>query len=98
MLCQIAWAAIHTKETFFAGLFARLKPRIEGKGAAWAVAHRIAKVIWLVLHNEVEYKEKGPATPNERTLVRKFNRMLKEFGRLGPDVRALLDQQLATPA
>ena len=98
LLCQIAWAAIHTKETFFAGLFARLKPRIEGKGAVWAVAHRIAKLIWLVLHNQVDYQEKGSAPPNERTLVRKFKRMVKEFGRLGLDVRALLDQQLATPA
>jgi len=98
LLCQIAWAAIHTKDTFFAGLFARLKPRIEGKGAAWAVAHRIAKVVWLVLHNQVDYKEKGSAPPNERTLVRKFKRLVKEFGRLGLDVRALLDQQLANPA
>lgn len=98
LLCQVAWAAIHTKQSFFAGLFARLKPRVEGKGAAWAVAHRIAKVIWLVLHEEVEYKEKGPALPNERTLVRKLRRMVKEFGQLGLDVRALLEQQLANPA
>jgi transposase len=98
LLCQIAWAAIHTKNTFFAGLFARLKPRVEGKGAAWAVAHRIAKVVWLVLHQGVEYQEKGAAPPNERTLMRKFKRMLKEFGRLGLDVRALLDQQLPVPA
>ncbi len=98
LLCQIAWAAIHTKKTFFAGLFARLKPRVEGKGAAWAVAHRVAKVIWLVLHEEVEYKEKGPRPPNERTLVRKLRRMVKEFGQLGLDVRALLEQQLANPA
>jgi len=94
LLCQIAWAAIHTKDTFFAGLFARLKPRVEGKGAAWAVAHRIARIVWLLLHQQVEYQEKGPAVPNERTLVRKFKRMLKEFGRLGLDVRALIDQQL----
>jgi hypothetical protein len=94
LLCQIAWAAIHTKETFFAGLFARLKPRIEGKGAAWAVAHRIAKVVWLVLHHGVDYEEKGSAPPNERTLVRKFKRILKEFGCLGLDVRAVLDQSL----
>jgi transposase len=94
LLCQIAWAAIHTKDTFFAGLFARLKPRIEGKGAAWAVAHRIAKVIWLVLHEQVEYQEKGSAPPNERTLLRKFRRMLKDFGTLGVDVRALLNHQL----
>ena len=98
LLCQIAWAAIHTKQTFFASLFARLKPRVEGKGAAWAVAHRIAKVVWLVLHQQVEYVEKGAAPPNERTLVRKFKRMLKEFGQLGLDVRALLDQQLPVPA
>jgi transposase len=98
LLCQIAWAAIHTKETFFAGLFGRLKPRIEGKGAAWAVAHRIAKVIWLVLYREVEYQEKGSAPPNERTLLRKFRRLLKDFGNLGVDVRALLNQQLTNPA
>ena len=98
LLCQVAWAAIHTKDTFFAGLFARLKPRVEGKGAAWAVAHRIAKIVWLVLHEEVEYQEKGSAPPNERTLVRKFKRMLKEFGRLGLDVRALLDSQRPAPA
>jgi transposase len=94
LLCQIAWAAIHTKGTFFAGLFARLKPRVQGKGAAWAVAHRIAKLVWLVLHNQLDYQEKGPAPPNERTLVRKFRRLLTDFGRLGLDVRALLDQQL----
>jgi transposase len=98
LLCQIAWAAIHTRETFFAGLFARLKPRIEGKGAAWAVAHRIAKVIWLVLNREVEYREKGAAPPNERTLLRKFKRLLKDFGHLGVDVRALLNQQLGSIA
>src|SRR5271170_3345590 len=98
LLCQIAWAAIHTKDTFFAALFTRLKPRIEGKGAAWAVAHRIAKIIWLVLHREVEYRERGSAPPNERILMRKFKRMLKEFGILGLDVRALLDQQLPAPS
>ena len=62
------------------------------------MAHRIAKVIWLVLHQEVEYQEKGSAPPNERTLVRKFKRLVKEFGSLGLDVRALLDQQLNATA
>jgi hypothetical protein len=98
LLCQIAWAAIHTKDTFFAGLFARLKPKVDGKGAAWAVAHRIAKVVWLILHQQVEHRERGSAPPNERTLVRKFKRLVKEFGSLGLDVRALLDQQLKATA
>ena len=95
LLCQIAWAAIHTKQSFFASLFARLKPRVEGKGAAWAVAHRLAKIIWLILHEGVEYQEKGAAPVNERTLVRKFKRLLSALARQGLDARALMDQQLA---
>lgn len=62
------------------------------------MANRIAKMVWLVLHQEVEYQEKGSAPPNERTLVRKFKRLVKEFGSLGLDVRALLDQQLNATA
>ena len=92
LLCQIAWAAIHTKDTFFAGLFGRLKPRIEGKGAAWAVAHRVAKVIWLVLHQGVEYQEKGTAALNPRTLTRKLRRLLQECAKAGIDARTLLPQ------
>ena len=75
-----------------------MKPKVEGKGAAWAVAHRIAKVIWLVLHKGVEYEEKGTAPPNPRTMVRKFRRLVREFGRQGVDVKALLDQELAANA
>jgi hypothetical protein len=98
LLCQVAWGAIHTKDTFFAGLFARFKPKLEAKGAAWAVAHRIGKVIWLVLHKEVEYEEKGTAPQNPRTLVRKFRRLVREFGRQGIDVKSLLDQEIAANA
>jgi hypothetical protein len=31
--------------------------KIEAKGAVWAVAHRIATVIWIILTREVEYIE-----------------------------------------
>lgn len=96
LLTQIAWAAIHTKDTFFAGLFYRLKPRVEGKGAAWAVALRVAKVIWLLLHNGVEYVEKGAAPLNPRTLRRKFRRLMKEFARTGLDLKSLLHQKTTT--
>ncbi|HUJ83303.1 MAG TPA: IS110 family transposase [Candidatus Acidoferrales bacterium] len=92
LLLQVAWAAIHTKETFFAGLFKRLKPSIEGKGAAWAVAHRIARVVWLVLHQEVEYQEKGPGQVSPRTLSKKLKRILKECARHGIDPRKIMSE------
>ena len=96
LVTQIAWAAIHTKDTFLQGLFHRLKPRLEGKRAAWAVAHRISKIIWLILHEEVDYEEKGPAKPNPRTLTRKLRHLVRAFSNQGLDIQAELEQQLAT--
>jgi transposase len=95
LLCQIAWAAVHTKDTFFASLFARLKPRVEARGAAWAVAHRISKLIWRMLHEGVSYQEKGPAAKNPNMLARKFRRLLKDFQALGIDPRTLIAQEVA---
>ena len=89
LLCQIGWAAARTKETFFAGLFARLSPKISGKGAAWAVAPRIAKVVWLMLHKGMEYKEHRTAVANPRTLRRKLSKFLREFYRAGIDAKSL---------
>ncbi len=98
LLCQIAWAAVHTKDTFFASLFQRLKPRVEAKGAVWAVAHRFIKLIWLMLHEEVDYQEKGPAAKNPNTLRRKFRRLIKDFERLGVDPRTLIQEAIQSPA
>lgn len=98
LMCQIAWAAIHTKDTFFGSLFQRLKPRIEAKGAAWAVACRMAKLVWLMLHDGVEYQEKGPAAQNPTTLSRKFRRLIKDLLRSGIDPRTFLPEALQCPA
>jgi len=57
LLCQIAWSAVHTKETFFAGLFCPLEAQ-SSKAKGLGVAQRIAKVIWLQLHERVEYQER----------------------------------------
>lgn len=94
-LCPIAWAAIHAQNSFFASLFGRLKPRIEGKGAAWAVAHRIATVIWLIMHENVEYEEKGAAPLSPKVLNRKLHRLLKEFAKAGIDANAAIAQAVA---
>ncbi len=95
VLCQVAWAAVHSTGTFFGQLFARLKPKIEAKGAVWAVAHRMAKVIWLMLTSEVDYVEKGPTPLDERTLRRKLRRLARDFYQSGIDIHAALDQSMA---
>ncbi|SPE31956.1 hypothetical protein SBA3_1830002 [Candidatus Sulfopaludibacter sp. SbA3] len=95
LLWQIAWASIHAKDSFFAGLFGRLKPRIEGKGAAWAVAHRIPKVIWRIMHEGVEYEEKVAAPLSPKVLNRKLHRLLKEFAKAGIDANAAFARAVA---
>ena len=47
------------------------------QGCRVGVAHRIAKLVWLLLHEGVEYEERG-SPPNPRALVGKFRR-----GRIG---------------
>lgn len=92
LLCQLGWAALHCKGTFFAGLFARLSPKLGAKAAAWAVAHRLARVIWVLLHRGVDYVERGPTTQNPKQLRRKFQRLLAELSRAGIDPATLLPQ------
>jgi len=92
--CEIAWPAIRTKDTFFSALFHRLKPRLGGKGAAWAVAHRIGKVVWLILHEQVEYEEKGQAPLNESTLARKLRRLARQLTRQGVSLKGLIEKGL----
>lgn len=83
-------------DSFFAGLFGRLKPRIEGEGAAGAVAHRIAKVIRLIMHEGVEYEEKRTAPLSPTTLQRKLRRLMKKFAKAGINPQDVMAQAVAT--
>ncbi|HWC96628.1 MAG TPA: hypothetical protein VG456_07760, partial [Candidatus Sulfopaludibacter sp.] len=58
----------------------------------WAVAHRICKVIWLIMHEEVEYEEKGSAPLSPKVLNRKLQRLIKEFAKAGIDAHAAMAQ------
>lgn len=90
LLCQVAWAALRTQGTFFAGLFARLSPKLGAKAAAWAVAHRLVRVIWVLLHRGLDYVEHGPAPQSPQRLRRKFRRLLTDLSRAGIDPATLL--------
>ncbi len=98
LLCQLGWAALRTKGTFFASLFARLSPKLGAKAAAWAVAHRISRVIWVLLRRGVDYRERGPAPQDPHRLMRKFRRVLAELTRAGVDASTLLPAQIQVRA
>lgn len=59
LLTEIAFASVRCKGTFFQAKFLSLKRRMSTKKAVVAIAHKIAKVIYAVIHDGKEYSELG---------------------------------------
>src|SRR5206468_11223965 len=59
MLVQVAWAASHTKETIFSACYQRWVKRLGKKKALVALAHKILVVIYHLLKDGTDYREKG---------------------------------------
>jgi transposase len=59
LLNQMAWAAAHTKGTYFWAQFRRLRRHRGEKRALLAVAHSLLTVIWHMLKYGTEYRELG---------------------------------------
>lgn len=82
ILTQAAQAAVKKKGSHFQSLFRRFLPRLHYSGAVWAVAHRLARLVWKILHDRVHYIEQGqetdPAAKKRR--VRKMVQSLRKLG------------------
>src|SRR5260370_32884716 len=62
LLTPAAQAAVKNHGSIFQSLFRRFLPRLTYKGAIWAIAHRMGRVVWLILHQRVRYVERGEQT------------------------------------
>lgn len=58
-LCQVAWAASHTRDTYFSAQFRRLASRRGKKRAVLAVAHSVLVTAYLMLKQGRPYQELG---------------------------------------
>lgn len=59
VLTEAAQAAVKAKGSHFQVVFRRLLPRLGYKQALWAIAHRLCRVVWKILHEGVRYIEYG---------------------------------------
>ncbi len=59
VLTEAAQAAVRTKGSHFQLVFRRLLPRLGYKQALWAIAHRLCRLVWKILHEGVSYIEHG---------------------------------------
>ena len=93
LLNQLAHAAVKKRDSHLQVVFNRLCPRLGYAKAVWAIAHRLCRLIWKVLHDGVRYIEQGPAI-DAITLKRRRQRLVTQLKRLGYDVQLIP----ATPA
>lgn len=59
ILCQVGWAASHTRHTYFAALFRRIAAKRGKKRAILAVAHSILVTIYAMLRNRQTFQDLG---------------------------------------
>jgi len=86
LLNQLAHAAVRKRDCYLQILFQRLSPRLGYAKAVWAIAHRLCRLIWKVLHEGVHYVERGPAV-NALTLKRRKQRLVTQLKKLGYGVQ-----------
>jgi transposase len=96
VLNQAANAAVKTKGSIFELVYRRLVPRLGHAQAIGAIAHRLCRLIWKILHHGVSYEERGPAVTKHRA-QRRAAKMIRELRSLGYRVE-LVPSQSGSPA
>jgi transposase len=82
LLCQAAQAAARTNGSQLQVVFKRLVVRLGYVKAVWAIAHRLCKIVWNILHKNTRFVECGEAR-NPKAVQRAITHHLKALRRLG---------------
>ena len=82
LLNQAANAAVKTKGSIFELVYRRLVVRLGHAQTIGAIAHRLCRLVWKILHQGVTYEERGPAVTKERA-HRRAAKMIRELRSLG---------------
>jgi transposase len=82
LLNQAAQSAAKVKGSIFDITFRKLLPRLGYKQAIWGIAHRLCRLLWMILHKGIRYEERGPAVTAKSQRTR-TTRMIKELKKQG---------------
>jgi transposase len=86
LLNQAAHAAARSKGTHFQAVFRRLLPRLGYQSAVWAIAHRICRIVWKILHEGVSYIEQG-TQPEPKLLIYRAQYLAKQLRKFGYNIQ-----------
>ena len=98
VLNQAAHAALAKKGGHFQAVFRRLLPRLGSQSAIWAVAHRLCRVVWKILHEGVRFIEQGvEVAPREKK--KRAQALARALRKLGYEVTITpINQLIPNPA
>ena len=82
ILNQCANAAAKSKGTIFEIVYRRLVSRLGHNQTIGAIAHRLCRLIWIILHQNVRYEERGLSV-SAKSRQRRTHRMIRELRNLG---------------
>jgi transposase len=85
LLNQAAHAAVKKNGSYFQAVFRRLLPRLGYQSAIWAIAHRVCRVVWKILHEGVRFIEQG-CEPDPRTKKKRAQVLARALRKLGYEV------------
>jgi transposase len=88
ILNQAAHSAVKAKGSIFEIVYRRLVPRLGPAPAIGAIAHRLCRLIWIILHRGVRYEERGSAVQDKARRARTA-RMIRQLRNLGYQVQPL---------
>jgi transposase len=91
LLNQAANAAVKTKGSLFELVYRRLVVRLGHAQTIGAIAHRLCRLVWKILHDRVVYEERGPAVTKARA-QRRAAKMIRELRSLGYRIEPVLAQ------
>jgi transposase len=82
ILTQAAQAAVKKKGSHFQIAFRRWIPKLGYPATIWAIAHKLARLVWKILHDQVHYIERGQESDPgvQRRRANKMVRTLRQMG------------------
>lgn len=82
VLNQVANAAVKAKGSIFQARYLKLRARLGHNKAIWAIVHRLCRLTWKILHQNVGYIEYGNR-PNPDAAKKRLSRLIREIRWLG---------------
>jgi len=85
-MCQAAWAAAQSKNTYLSAFYRRMQVRKGPQKAVMALAHHMIAIVYNVLRREEEYVEMGADFYDRQNKPKVVSRMVSRLMKLGYQV------------